>query len=473
MAKTVYVGLCLTSHADTVLGEMRTATFDNVSIVNTIYPYAWGPDPSDGKTGVTIGLVQWKAGETAAFHDVYYGTNPTPGPAEYKGRQQYTVYWAGAVTPGTTYYWRVDEVEADGTTIHTGSVWSFMAQPLKAWNPKPANGATSVLPATQLSWSAGMGATKHHLYFGDIATDVDSGSGGTDKGEHLLADTTYATGPLYPETTYYWRVDEYNGTTWLKGDTWSFTTGAGGQGVMLETWLNIGGGTTIPDLTGNANYPDNPTTREVLNIFEGPTDWADNYGSRLYGWLIPPESGDYTFWIATDDPGQLWLSTDADPANKVMIASVPGWVPSRDFDNTGGGSGGASQKSAAISLVKGNRYYIEGLMKEGGGGDNIAAAWQGPGITGRQVIAGTYVSLAPFAPVRAYSPTPANLATGVTDTPTLRWLAGQKAAKHNVYFGTDANAVANATTASTGIYRGQQNLDASTYVPTEGSTSVE
>jgi hypothetical protein len=234
---------------------------------------------------------------------------------------------------------------------------------------------------------------------------------------------------------------------------------------MREWWLNISG-TAIGNLTGNANYPDNPTGREVVNIFEGPTDTADNYGSRLYGWLIPPESGDYTFWIATDDAGQLWLSTDADPANKVLIASVSGWVPSRDFDGTTGVGGGA-QKSAAKSLVKGNRYYIEALMKEGGGGDNIAAAWQGPGITGRQVIAGSYVSLAPFAPVRAYSPTPANLATDVTDTPTLRWLAGQKAAKHNVYFGTDATAVANATTASTGIYRGQQNLDATTYVPTE------
>jgi hypothetical protein len=469
MAKTVYVGLCLTSHADTVLGEMRTATFDNVSIVNTIYPYAWGPDPADGKTGVTIGLVSWKAGETAAFHDVYFGTNPTPGPAEYKGRQGYLVYWFGILTPGATYYWRIDEVEADGTTIHTGNVWSFMAQPLTAWNPKPANGATNVLPAVQLSWGAGAGATKHHVYFGDSFTDVDSGTGGTDKGDLALAVTTYNAGPLYPETTYYWRVDEYDGTTttWRKGDIWSFATSAGGSGVMREWWLNIGAGTTIPDLTGNVNYPDNPTGRETLDIFEGPVDWADNYGSRLYGWLMPPESGDYTFWIASDDPGQLWLSTDADPANKQMIASVPGWTPSRDFDNTGGGTGGASQKSLAISLVKGKAYYIEALMKEGGGGDNIAVAWQGGAITSRQVISGGYVSLAPFAPIKAFGPIPADKATDVSDTVTLRWSAGQKAATHNVYFGTDATAVANATTASTGIYRGQQNLAAVSYAPTE------
>ena len=467
-----YIGLCLTSHES---GILRQAVIDNVSYTGNVTDkappvlMATAPNPADGATGVTMGLLQWTAGETAVWHDVYFGTNPTPGAAEFKGRVTYAVFWGGTVTPGTTYYWRIDEIEADGTTIHTGNVWSFTAQPLTAWNPKPANGATSVFPAAQLSWGAGVGATKHHLYFGDIAADVDSGTGGTDKGILAATVTTYNPGLLYPETTYYWRVDESpdNGATWRKGDTWSFTTAAGGTGVMREWWLNIGAGTAVSDLTSNANYPDNPTGREVLNIFEGPTDWADNYGSRLYGWLMPPESGDYTFWIATDDYGQLWLSTDADPANKQMIANVPGWVPSRDFDNTGGGVGGDSQKSAAISLVQGQKYYIEALMKEGGGGDNIAVAWQGPGISARQVIAGNYVTLAPFAPVRAYGPTPANGATGVTDTPTLRWLAGEKAAKHDVYFGTDATAVANATTTSTGIYRGQQSLDATSYAPTE------
>ncbi len=220
------------------------------------------------------------------------------------------------------------------------------------------------------------------------------------------------------------------------------------------------------DLTNNRLYPDKPTGSEILNTFEGPVDYMDNYGSRLRGWLMPPDSGDYTFWIASDDYSELWLSTDADPANKAMIANVPGYVPSRDFDNNNG-TGGASQKSAAQSLVKGNAYYIEALMKEGGGGDNIAVAWQGPGIAARQIISANYVSLAPFLPVRAYGPRPANLATEVTDTPTLRWKAGGKADKHSVYFGTDATGVADATTTSTGIYRGQQNLAATSHVPTE------
>ena len=134
------------------------------------------PIPADGAKGVTAPLLQWTAGDTAAFHDVYLGTNPTPGPAEFQTRTPYNMYWhVPGITPGTTYYWRIDEVEADGTTVHTGTVWSFTAQPLTAWNPKPANGATNVFPVAQLSWGAGAGATKHHLYFGDSSTDVDSG----------------------------------------------------------------------------------------------------------------------------------------------------------------------------------------------------------------------------------------------------------------------------------------------------------
>jgi hypothetical protein len=186
---------------------------------------AYNPSPADGATGVTMGWLEWKAGDTAAYHDVYFGTNPNPGLAEFKGRQVGNYHYVSTpLTAGTTYYWRIDEVEADKTTIHTGDVWRFSSAPLTAWDPTPPDGATNVMPAVDLKWRAGMGATKHHLYFGDSLTDVDSGTGGTDKGELGVAETTYHTGPLYPETTYYWRVDEYSGTMWLKGTIWSFTT---------------------------------------------------------------------------------------------------------------------------------------------------------------------------------------------------------------------------------------------------------
>jgi hypothetical protein len=226
--------------------------------------------------------------------------------------------------------------------------------------------------------------------------------------------------------------------------------------IIREWWLGLGG-TDLNTLKNNPRYPDDPDGSEFVDLFEGPVNWADNYGSRVRGWLYPPQSAGYTFWIATDDFGELRLSTDEDPANTVRIASVPGWVPSRDFDNTGGGVGGPEQKSNPVALEAGKRYYIEGLMKEGGGGDNIAVAWQGGPILSREVLSSEYVGATPYPPVKAYGPVPIDGATDVPDTVTLRWSAGTYAAQHDVYFGADPDAVANADTTTTAIYRGRQN----------------
>ena len=90
----------------------------------------------------------------------------------------------------------------------------------------------------------------------------------------------------------------------------------------------------------------------------------------MRGYLTPTTTGDYWFWIASDDNGELWLSTDSNPDNKTRIAYVPGWTNPREW------TWYAQQKSALIHLVAGTRYYVEALMKEGGGGDNLAVAWQ-------------------------------------------------------------------------------------------------
>jgi len=434
------------------------------------WPEAHNPNPADGATGVTSSLLQWKAGDSAAFHEVYFGTNPTPGPDEFRGQLKAATmvyYHVAGLTPGTWYYWRIDEVEADETTIHTGDVWSFFAPPLTAWNFSPVDGAEDVFTEVTLSWSPGQATIMYQLYFADDFNAVNDGTTEADKG--ITTEITYKLALLYPETVYYWRVDAFDGTTstWHTGDVLSFTTIPGGTGrIIREVWQDIGAGTAIGGLTGNPNYPDDPTFWEFIDTFEGPVDVADNYGSRLRGWLFPPATGDYIFWLATDDQGQLWLSTDEDPANTEMIANVPGWVPSRDFDNTGGGSGGPEQKSAAITLQEGKAYYIEAMMKEGGGGDNIAVAWQGP-IGTRQIISAEYISPTAYAPVRAYSPRPGDGATDVIETATLGWLAGANAAQHDVFLGTDRDAVASADTTTADIYRGRQALAATGYVPTE------
>ncbi len=146
----------------------------------------------------------------------------------------------------------------------------------------------------------------------------------------------------------------------------------GSGSILREYWTGIGG-TSINDLINNPNYPNNPTGSDFRTSFEGPVDWADNYGTRFRGYVHPPVSGSYLFWISSDDNSVLYLSTDSNPANKVLIASVPSWTSSRQWDKF------PEQRSAPITLQAGQKYYIEALQKEGGGGDNIAVRWQLPG----------------------------------------------------------------------------------------------
>ncbi len=159
----------------------------------------------------------------------------------------------------------------------------------------------------------------------------------------------------------------------------------GGTGTILrEYWTGISG-SSISNLTSNANYPNSPSGSEQLTSLEGPTNWADNYGTRIRGYIHPTSSGSYTFWVAGDDNTELYLSTDANPANATRIAFVDSWTSSREWGKY------STQQSASVSLTAGQKYYIEVLHKEGSGGDNVAVAWQGPGIT-QQVIAGSYLS---------------------------------------------------------------------------------
>ncbi len=166
----------------------------------------------------------------------------------------------------------------------------------------------------------------------------------------------------------------------------SFTLHLEGSGTILREWWTGIGGNDISLLTSNANYPDNPSGSAEMTLFEGPSGFGDSYGTRMRGYVHPPATGNYVFWIATDDNGELWLSSDDDPANKQLIASISGWAGSRDWNKF------ASQESTEISLVAGRRYYIEALQKEGNGGDNIAVAWQLPDATFEGPIPGNRLS---------------------------------------------------------------------------------
>ncbi|MHC4628684.1 MAG: hypothetical protein ACYTDV_17030, partial [Planctomycetota bacterium] len=113
---------------------------------------AYNPNPPDGAVYEdTWASLSWGAGKTAVTHDVYFGesfddvNDGTPGAPGFQGNQApafFTVGFPGfpypdGLAPGTTYYWRIDEVEADGTTKYRGAVWSFWIPPTKAYEPSP------------------------------------------------------------------------------------------------------------------------------------------------------------------------------------------------------------------------------------------------------------------------------------------------------------------------------------------------
>jgi hypothetical protein len=222
---------------------------------------AFAPKPEDGALiNQTWSLLSWEPGATAVSHDVYVGDNfddvDSAAEGTFQGNQATTLVTVGfpgfafpdGLLPGTTYYWRIDEVEADGTTIHKGRIWSFVIPPNTAYFPDPADGAESVQTDTTLSWTGGFDAKLHTVYFGDNFDDVDNATGSLPQGE-----ATYDPGQLQLAKTYYWRVDEFDAINTYKGHVWSFT---------------IEGGVANPDpANGAVDVKHTPLLTWVPNVF--------------------------------------------------------------------------------------------------------------------------------------------------------------------------------------------------------------
>jgi hypothetical protein len=165
-------------------------------------------------------------------------------------------------------------------------------------------------------------------------------------------------------------------------------TCAGTGKIEREIWSNLPG-TDIRSIP--VNQP--PTQTTELTSFSTPNYTGNEYGSRIRGYVCPPTDGTYTFWIASDDGSELYLSTDDNPANKRKIASVTGYT------NIGQWTKYPTQQSAPIQLEAGRLYYIEALHKEDRGADHVAVGWQLPDGTMQRPIPGTRLVKFNHAPV--------------------------------------------------------------------------
>jgi hypothetical protein len=200
------------------------------------FPFASGPDPADGSIyPQTWATMSWRAGDFAVSHDVYFGenfddvNNATRDSELFRGNQDlgteffiagfFGYPYPDGLVNGTTYYWRIDEVnEADPNSPWKGPVWSFTVPPKTAYFPVPDDGAEFVDLDVRLTWTPGFGAKLHFVAFGEDFDEVSNAAG------TLTGSANYSPGPLQLAKTYYWRVDESDGLQTYKGDVWSFTT---------------------------------------------------------------------------------------------------------------------------------------------------------------------------------------------------------------------------------------------------------
>ena len=156
------------------------------------------------------------------------------------------------------------------------------------------------------------------------------------------------------------------------------------QGVVDLRYFDAIEGTTLSNMTSLARYPNNPDEIVKLNRLEAPTDRADNYGSFVRGYIQPPTTGSYRFFVSGDDQTQFALSSNQSASNAQTVASVPSWSLQGEYDKF------SSQSSGVIELTAGRQYYFEIRHKEGILGDHFSVAWEGPGF-GRTIVDGQYL----------------------------------------------------------------------------------
>jgi hypothetical protein len=144
-------------------------------------------------------------------------------------------------------------------------------------------------------------------------------------------------------------------------------------GVVLKLEYDGITGNAITNLTTDALYPISPTGAEGLaGGLAEPVNVTDAFGAWTRGFIEAPQSGQYTFWIASDDDGEFWLSTSESPAGLVKVAENVGAVALHNYVAK------PAQQSAPIALAAGQKYYFEMLHKEGVGGDFCSVAWTLP-----------------------------------------------------------------------------------------------
>ena len=357
-------------------------------------PLAFGPTPADGSLHEdTWANVNWFAGDSAASHDVYFSDDydaVNEGAVEaFQGNQTSTFMVVGfpgflypdGLIPGTTYYWRINEVnDTEPNSPWKGPVWSFTVPPKTAYSPIPADGAESVALDTALSWTAGFGAKLHTIYFGDDFDQVSNASGGGSQGA-----ATYTPAALEPEKVYYWRVDEFDAVDTYKGEVWSFSTpGAVGslnpangatdveQALVLE-WIAADSAAsydlylgTDKDAVRNADSGSSEY-KGSMNLDSESYDAGELLWDTIYYWRVDSVKADGTaqkgliwnfttanFLVVDDFESYNDLNEDEPGSNRIYLA----WIDGLEDPSNGSVVGYENPPFAEQKIVHGGSQSI-------------------------------------------------------------------------------------------------------------------
>jgi len=475
-------------------------------------PKATKPSPADGTIYPdTWASLSWSPGGYAVSHDVYLGENfldvndGTGG--TFQGNQDITYFVVGflgnpypdGLIPGTTYYWRIDEVnDLDPNSPWEGDVWSFTVPSKIAYNPNPPDGAKFADTGAILRWTAGFGAKLSTVFFGDNFDDVNNATEGMPVGT-----STYNPGTLEYGKFYYWRIDQFDGSVTYKGDTWTFKTipNIPISDPNLVCWwkLDEDQGSIALDWSGHKNdgtlingpgwvtgYDENALefdgNDDYVN-FGNTSSWsAGNSARSICGWSKTDTIAGGWRWIAaygSAGTGQamfIGMNTDAlyggGYGDDVFIDGfweVDVWYHiCLTYDGT---TARLYADGIEVAAEAKNWDLVLSRAHIGRQVNDIAEFWDGlvddVRIYNKALTPDEIMKIMTGDPMLAWNPSPAKGSTpDIHDVLPLSWSPGDQAVQHNVYFGTDADAVADADTSTGEVYRGRQST--TTYTPPEG-----
>ena len=285
----------------------------------------------------------------------------------------------GSRTAGVFYNFKV-EYRDDATFSNDAMIrlmWSRAGAPgVETVIPVSAMTTENFLPASAIpvinSLPVAVGVSGAPFLFNLSATNSPTSFGATGLPSGLVLDT--ATGAItgtmnVPAGWYFPTISASNANGTDARTLPLLVVGTGGL-LTREMWTGVAaapaGVETVPIWTA-------PTSTSTITTFEAPADAGDSYGERIRGFITPAVSGNYTFFLSSDENAELWVSANAEPARRLKRSWVRGSAVTPGAWETL-----PTQKSLQMKLAAGDKVYVETVRRETTGSDHLAIAWRKP-----------------------------------------------------------------------------------------------